>query len=82
MDYSPKVEVSYYRVESHCPVLIGRVLGWLGVPGFRSHVVTIATSEEATKVNVRNWDGHWSSIALGPVKPTKDSLDRLVRDFM
>lgn len=81
-NYSPKITVTRYRVESHCPACIGRALGWLRVPGFRQQIVNVACSDRRTSVLCKDWNGHWDSIMLDAVEPTRAALDSLVRRFM
>jgi len=82
MNYSPRTVVSSYRVESHCPAILGRAFGAIGIPGFRAQAVSVTPSHLGTAVSVTGWNGLVRNELIEPVQPTKVALDRVVRRFM
>ena len=81
-NYSPRTYVNQYSVVSHCPAILGRVFGFIGIPGFKAKAVSVIPSSKGTAVTIVSWNGLTRNTLVEPVEPTKESLDSVVRRFM
>ena len=93
--YYPTHVRQSYGVRNQCPVAVGRALGLLQVPGYKSQEVVLkyhyTDDKDPETLNaidclVKDWTGAWSTTQVNPPagfnSNNTDDADALIRDYM